>query len=207
MIASFFPSLSLLIYEKDCPLMNTLNNTLKRIFHIKRSSPLVQPLITLLYLDIFHALMISILLILVMVIDHELIVRTLILSVYILCPMAALDFMRHINMVTIERYHRVRLQDNENGKDFDDWTEDTTTDVGLLWILPPIFSSFFLAGSVVDFSLYINHEVENSEPPGLCTKGCAASIFGVMVTALLFISSVVYISMMIRIFRKLNPNV
>jgi hypothetical protein len=174
--------------------------TLKRIFIIKQKSGLVVPLITLLYIDILHACLIITLIILAMCIDHELIVRSLILSVYTFCPLAAIDLIRHINLTVHDQSHIM-----ESGKDVDDiWIKRTTSDIGLFWLITPFFSAIFIAGSFVDFVLYINHEVEHSTPKGNCEAGCAVSAFGAVVTGLLFVSCVVYIICMIRIFRKLS---
>jgi len=178
-----------------------LKQKLFNVFLVKDKSDLIRPLTTLVYLDIVIGLLVAGLLIGAFIADHELIIRILILSIYIICPMAALDLMRHINLVVTE-YENLELSQVDLNKIDQIWKMRTSKDVGLLWLLPPILASFFILGSFIDFCFYVNHEVEN-EPEGVCNAGCIVSIIGTIITGLMFLMTLSYIFFMGRVYQNL----
>lgn len=179
--------------------MGKLSEKLWAIFQVKTKDDLITPLTWLLYADIGIGILIVALVISALVADHELIVRTLILSIYTLCPMAALDLIRHINLVVLESNEK---EAEETGTVHTVWIHKTTKDVGMLWLLPPIFASFFVMGSFVDFLFYVDHE-RLSEPDRHCNAGCGVSIYGAVVTAVMVLTSLLYILSMLRVYLKL----
>lgn len=182
--------------------MESTNLLMERV---KKTSLPLKALINIFWFDAFMGVVLFMVVIVAAMADHELIVRLLILSIYTICPMAALDFVRHVSMVLAERQRRhLYPADKLNSPETVDlvWSEETPYDSTLLWQIPPVVSFFFLVGSIIDFALYVNHELEAAN--GECNDGCVVSSLGLAIASLLTLGSLVYIILMSWVIRRLK---
>lgn len=163
----------------------------KRLSLLKQSSPILQVIIFQIKLDAVAGVLITALIVAAMCVDHELIVRSLLLSIYILCFHVSLDIIKHVNRIN-----------DEHSSDFESLRPTinnldaallyyTSVDICLAWVVQPLIVTAFVMGSFVDFALYIVHEVEN-DPDKVCNKGCIVSIYGCIVTFILIVWSCRY---------------
>lgn len=175
----------------------------KRLSLLKQTSPILQGIIFQIKLDAVAGALIAALIIAAMCVDHELIVRSLLLSIYILCLHVSLDIIKHVNSVNNE--HSSDLESSQANHLDAVWLSYTSIDVCLAWFVQPLIVAVFVLGSFVDFALYIFHEVEN-DPDKVCNNGCIVSIYGCIVTFILIVWSCRYMYFTYEIYAHLARN-